>query len=125
MRANVKFRVSLLRLMAFCALCAVAFAPMQAQTSSMQDKASHSLTSRALAPQIVEPRHKSFSGIVTVKFVDPDPRCTIYYTTDGSDPLISGLTYTGPFSVKRGTRVRAVTEWPGHLSSNLISRTFR
>jgi hypothetical protein len=102
-------------------------AGMQGQVAKPQNSPAvgHSLTARAPAPQFIEPRRKNFSGIVTVKLAESDPRCTIYYTTDGSDPLVNGPTYTGAFSVKRGTRVRAVAKWPGHLSSEVVSHTFR
>ena len=46
------------------------------------------------------------SSIVELITVHPDAK--IYYTTDGSEPTVESLNYTGPFEVKSSSIVNAV-----------------
>lgn len=48
----------------------------------------------------------------------------IYYTTDGSEPDISSLKYTGPIPVDKTTVIRAVSIEPGKLPSSIYTATF-
>ena len=46
----------------------------------------------------------------------------IYYTTDGSDPLESGILYSDPFSVPENCTVKAVAKRDGYNDSKVVSR---
>ena len=50
-----------------------------------------------------------------LSLICPDKEAAIVYTTDGSDPAVSGLPYTGPFTPGRETR--AVARSDGRLPS--------
>ena len=45
----------------------------------------------------------------------------IYYTTDGSDPFLSGTRYTGPLELLGGTKVRAIAAF--HLNGSRSQET--
>ncbi len=68
------------------------------------------------APPVISPASTNdeataatFVGTQTISISAPGGAdSTIYYTTDGSDPLTDGIVYTGPFQINASTRVRAV-----------------
>ena len=47
---------------------------------------------------------------------------TIYYTTDGSDPTTSSTVYNGPFTVTKGTVVKAMATKSGFINSAIASQ---
>lgn len=60
-------------------------------------------------------RHRVFgSGNEKRLELQAIPRATIYYTTDGSNPKVTGASYDGPFTIPRGaTVVQAYAERDG------------
>ena len=48
----------------------------------------------------------------------------IYYTIDGSDPLTDGIAYTDPFTVQRGTVVKAYATREDCDRSDVVSETY-
>ena len=49
---------------------------------------------------------------------------SIYYTTDGSDPAISGTLYTGPVPVNIGTKLKAIAVAQGYRDSTVNIVTY-
>lgn len=62
------------------------------------------------------------SGEVNIIATD-DGYCTIYYTTDGSDPTTSSNVYSGPFTVGHGVTVKAIAKHHGQPASSIASNT--
>lgn len=60
---------------------------------------------------------KGFSGGKTVTLSHRDYSAVIYYTTNGSDPLLYGTMYTGAITVTKTTLIRAVAVTSGIASS--------
>jgi alpha-tubulin suppressor-like RCC1 family protein len=58
-----------------------------------------------LNPPVLSPAPGTFQGHVDVT-VSSDPRGTLYYTTDGSDPSTSSKVYAGPISVDTTTTIK-------------------
>lgn len=46
---------------------------------------------------------------------DPKPNIEIFYTTNGDDPALSGISYKKPFEVEDGTTVKAVVKQNGKV----------
>ncbi len=65
-----------------------------------------------------------YAGTQNLTMVTTDPTCTIRYTTDGSDPLVTSTAYSGPISVTQTTLFRArcfstnTSLLPGFIESN-------
>lgn len=49
----------------------------------------------------------SYPGSISVTVTSPDPGVSIYYTTDGSEPLMTSTPVTGPISISITTVIRA------------------
>lgn len=62
------------------------------------------------------------SGEVEMIAID-DGYCTIYYTTNGSDPTTSSNVYNGPFTVGHGVTVKAIAKHHGQPASSITSAT--
>jgi len=57
----------------------------------------------------------SFAHSTTVEITGADDT-VIYYTTDGSDPRVSGEIYEEPLTITRSTLIRAVALRDGYMS---------
>lgn len=60
---------------------------------------------------------KPYSDVISGAYLDPlnvilkaAPEVTTYYTTDGTDPITNGTSYTGPIYVSQNTIIKAVTK---------------
>lgn len=60
------------------------------------------------------------TGLTTIMCATQD--ATIYYTTDGSDPTTSSTVYNGPFTVTKGTVVKAMAAKSGFINSAIASQ---
>lgn len=59
-------------------------------------------------------KESSDSPIVAEVFAVPAaPDATIYYTTDGSQPMLDSSIYTGPIEISAAQRLRAMSVWRG------------
>ena len=52
------------------------------------------------------------------------PDVTIYYTVDGSSPLLSSLKYTNPIALREDLTIMAVAKKNNYNTSNIVSETF-
>ncbi len=60
-------------------------------------------------PQVVVTLDRGlFTGLVTVHLAAPVSGSVVYYTLDGSDPMVGGHEYTAPLAVEETTVLRAV-----------------
>jgi hypothetical protein len=59
----------------------------------------------------------TYSGAQEVTISDSTPGSTIYYTTDGTAPTSTSLTYTGPISIAVSSTLRAIAVLQGSQSS--------
>ena len=60
-------------------------------------------------PQVVVTLDRGlFTGLVTVRLAAPVSGSVVYYTLDGSDPMVGGHEYTAPLAVEETTVLRAV-----------------
>ncbi len=60
-------------------------------------------------PQVVVTLDRGlFTGLVTVRLAAPVAGSAVYYTLDGSDPMVGGHEYTAPLAVEETTVLRAV-----------------
>lgn len=83
-----------------------AFATMAGWQDSDPEMVTYTLT---VLPPLVSHASGLYPNPITVSFTNQNPGATIYYTTDGSDPLeVPANIYGGPFVVNTDTRVRAI-----------------
>ncbi len=78
------------------------------------------------APQVlVTPGSGFFTGPVTIQLVAPAaPGSTVYYTLDGTDPTVDGLTYMEPVAITETTVLRAVALDEGGPVSAVTTATY-
>jgi hypothetical protein len=48
----------------------------------------------------------------------------IHYTTDGSTPTSSSVTYSSPLSIQTNQTIKAIATWTGHLDSAVASSSY-
>ncbi len=67
------------------------------------------------------------SDTLKVSLVSETPGATISYTTDESNPLTSGTTYTEPFEITGTTTIKAVAQAVGQemTISDIVTKTYR
>ncbi len=80
-------------------------------------------TRRDLPPVAISPAGNYGTGSVSVTLALDIPGTVIRYTTNGTDPTASSMAYGAPFSVPRGTEVRARAFAAG-ASPGLVSKVF-
>ncbi len=73
---------------------------------------------------VFTPVPSAFKTAMDVTITCPTPGASIYYTTDGSDPLTNGILYTAPFNITMTTHVKAVAVKESMLDSVVIEGTF-
>ncbi|SOE20256.1 Glucose/arabinose dehydrogenase, beta-propeller fold [Spirosomataceae bacterium TFI 002] len=61
-----------------------------------------------------------YNDPVIVSLSNSDLSSSIYYTTDGSDPSITGTLFTSPINVNNSTLIRAVASESGKTSSSIV-----
>ena len=84
-------------------------------------------------PQIAAPTSAVSSGLSSGNLVSSGSQiklssitsATIYYTTDGTDPTISGKVYSSPITLTQDTTINAIAQAPGMHNSELASFTYR
>ena len=64
------------------------------------------------------------TGAVSLELSCDDPRATIYYTLDCTDPTSAATPYTGPIQLASTTVVRAVAVRDGYIDSFIRSATY-
>ena len=78
---------------------------------------------RVGTPRIL-PNGGRFSEAVTVKIECSSDSASVYYTTDGSDPAVNGIFYTGAFTLESNAKVRAIAKKSGMANSFEASADF-
>ena len=77
------------------------------------------------APQVVVTLDRGlFAGLVTVQLEAPASGSVVYYTLDGSDPMVGGHEYTAPLEVEETTVLRAVALDDGVPVSAVTTATY-
>ena len=76
------------------------------------------------APVVVTPGSGRYTGPMTIRLAAPLPGSMVYYTLDGSDPMVDGQAYTAPLEVAETTVVRAVALRDGVPMSRLTTATY-
>lgn len=61
------------------------------------------------APEIKAPTGP-FKQAIEISLHSLGKNETVFYTKDGSDPKVSGVAYSGPFSIREATHIRAVSK---------------
>ncbi|MGA8596744.1 MAG: chitobiase/beta-hexosaminidase C-terminal domain-containing protein [Bryobacteraceae bacterium] len=72
-------------------------------------------------PTFDTPTNTIFSTDQSVTLSDTTPNAVIYYTTDGSVPTSSSLTYNGPVQITGPTTINAFAQAPGFAASRAVS----
>ncbi|HLP17731.1 MAG TPA: GH92 family glycosyl hydrolase [Bacteroidota bacterium] len=62
-----------------------------------------------------------FRDSITVAISSIDPTAELYYTADGSDPLVSKISYTKPIIIRHSTQVKAVCAKNGVYSKTVTA----
>jgi Chitobiase/beta-hexosaminidase C-terminal domain len=79
-------------------------------------------------PQAAMPTFQPLAGVVTanasVTISTTTPGATIYYTTDGTNPTVGSVQYTGPISVTPPETVKAIAISPGTSLSDVASAQY-
>ena len=79
-------------------------------------------------PTCVMPTFSPAAGVYTsaqnVTITTTTEGATIYYTTDGTDPVTQGVVYANPISVSSSTQIKAVAKKEGSNNSTIASATF-
>jgi hypothetical protein len=73
-----------------------------------------------VAPVEITPAENTFEGEVLLTMTSATPGATIYYTTNGNNPVIGSSftrTYTEPVLINRTTTIRALAALPGMTNS--------
>ena len=86
-----------------------------ASRPNVQRPADDAKLSYAPAPTMTVAASGPASAKVTLSHETKDT--VIYYTTNGSAPTTSSTKYTGPFTVSKGTNIRAMAVVPGYENS--------
>ena len=76
------------------------------------------------APVVVTPGSGRYTSPMTIRLAAPLPGSMVYYTLDGSDPMVDGQAYTAPLEVTETTVVRAVALRDGVPMSRLTTATY-
>jgi hypothetical protein len=78
----------------------------------------------ALAPPVLMPASGTFTNLVTLTLLPPDPNATLYYTLDGSLPTTNSILYTGPFNLTFSAVVTANAFETNYVNSVQVSGAF-
>lgn len=74
-------------------------------------KANHNI----IPPSLLSP-YRIFTNTFSVKLANNRPNGKIYFTTDGSEPMIGSSVYTVPFIINETTEIKAFTQWEDNRS---------
>lgn len=78
----------------------------------------------AVAEPSFTPAGGSYNDQVVVSLASATTGATIRYTLDGSDPAVTGVTYTGPFTLTQTTTVKALATKTGCEPSAPVATTY-
>jgi hypothetical protein len=77
------------------------------------------------ATPVISPAGGTYSAAQTATITDATPNATIYYTTNGSTPIVTpSEVYSGPISVIQSEQVQAIAVATGNSQSAAASATF-
>lgn len=78
-------------------------------------------------PVIISPEATTFEGEALISMSSATPGATIYFTTNGSNPVIGASftrVYTGPFIQRQTVTIRAMAAIPGMINSVISVKSF-
>jgi len=78
----------------------------------------------AVAKPVISPNGGEFEGTQDIA-ITAEEGCTIYYTTDGTDPTTSSTQYTGVFAIDASCTVKAIAVNANGEVSSVASATFK
>jgi len=96
-------------------------------------------SARSSTEPVISPLSKTFTRSEVITLSDPGPNTTIWYTTNGSEPVPGATTanlYTQPFTITKSTVVKAVAMWGspnqpakypqsyGYIPSRVVTASF-
>lgn len=95
--------------------CTVRLVTKNVVTGEMSEPALYYL---GIKPKIVtaDPASGEYDSKIDVALDTETEGATIYYTTDGTDPISNGLEYTIPLTIAKDTTIRAVAMYDGEYS---------
>ncbi len=100
---------------------AIAAAP--GDTTSALATAAYTIAAQTAAP-ISYPAPGNYSPGQVVYLADSTPGATIYYTTNGTVPTTNSAKYTGSFTIKVASAVRAFAVASGFASSPIVTTVY-
>ncbi len=74
---------------------------------------------------VISPDVEGFYDTLTVSISCATTDATIYYTTNGTVPTVASQKYTGPFSIRTASTVRAIAVKDGFNQSELVNRYYK
>ena len=75
------------------------------------------------ATPVISPATGTYTGTQTVTITCSSSGANIYYTTNGTTPVVGGTAYTGPIAVSATTTVKAIAAGGGFTASPLATST--
>lgn len=71
-----------------------------------------------------DPAAGTYTSAQSVTISTTTPGATIYYTTDGNDPVVSGNVYSGPITVSTSQTIKAIASAAGYESSSIATAVY-
>lgn len=93
-------------------------------TSSNTGGQTQSPTVTAAMPTFTPADGMTFASALSISLADSTSGATIYYTTDGTTPATSSSVYSGTFTIKTTTTVKAMATASGASQSQVATATY-
>ena len=102
----------------------VPFDPYTSLTTAEDDSRYTGSVTVSVGKPIFSPDGGSYGGPQTVTITCSTPDVTIFYTTDGSSPIINGIEYTEPITISESTTLKAVAVNGDGVMSNVKTANY-
>lgn len=74
---------------------------------------------------MISPKGGKYMDNQSISITCITPGATIFYTTDGSDPISSSMIYTGSFVIRSNTVIRSFGMKAGYQSSGIVTENYQ
>jgi hypothetical protein len=101
-----------------------AYATETGYQQSNYTTATYTLNLPAAPAPVISPLGGSYANAQTITITDAAPGATIYYTTNGTYPMLGSTKYTGPITVSTSETVAAIAIASGYSTSNSSSAQY-